>query len=67
MEHIKTFSIKQPSAGTTIQTSSGAPPASISPAQRADLFFGKVPVHTPGSGDLMRGTPKAKERKKARK
>ena len=64
MDHVKTFSIKPPNAGTTIQTISGSPAhPGRSPAQRADLFFGKSPIRTPGSGDLMRGTPKARKRK----
>jgi hypothetical protein len=68
MDRVKTFSIKQPSAGTTIQTINALPaPPPMSPVQRANLFFGKAPVHTPGSGNLMHGTPKARERKKHRK
>jgi hypothetical protein len=67
MAFTKTYNVTQPSAGTNVHTSRGpAQTESMSVSRRADFFFRNVQVHTPGSGNLMAGTPKVakKERKK---
>jgi hypothetical protein len=65
MEGLKTYNVKPPSAGTIVSTSNGpAQGASISPSRRADFFFRGNPVHTPGSGNLFKGNPRAKTPKK---
>ena len=66
MESFKTYNVKPPSAGTNVHASKGSPGqgAIASPALRADFFFRSKPVHTPGSGNLMTGTPAVKKRKK---
>lgn len=65
MEIFKTYNVKQPTAGTTVHTSSGPAQGSIAPpAGKADFFFRNKPAHTAGSGNLMVGNPRAKPRKK---
>lgn len=65
MAFTKTYNIKPPPAGTNVHTSSGpAQTAIMPPSRRADFFFRNNPTRTPGSGDLMAGTPKAKKRNK---
>lgn len=67
MSFTKTYNVKQPSAGTNVHTSRGPEMTEIMPvSRRADFFFRNTPVHTPGSGNLMVGTPKVvkKQRKK---
>jgi hypothetical protein len=64
---LKSFSVSWPSAGTNVHTSLGpareAPNATTTSDRVANFFFRASPVRTPGSGNLMRGTPKVLRKK----
>jgi hypothetical protein len=62
MEQLKSYNARPPGATTTVRTS--APPgqrAMVSPARKADFFFRGGPITTPGSGNLMKGNPRARK------
>jgi hypothetical protein len=59
MSVTKSYNVGLPSAGTNVHASKWpAQTVIIPPSRRADLFLRKGPIHTPGSGNLMTGTPK---------
>jgi hypothetical protein len=62
---LKDYSFKPPSAGINVHTSRG--PAQAVPAasdRMSSFFFRSSPIHTPGSGDFMKGTPRITGKKK---
>jgi hypothetical protein len=66
---LKTFIVSAPTSGTVVHTSAAPPGAAFSmpQPQRADFFFRRNPVSTPGSGNILKGNPKASQAKKKRK
>jgi hypothetical protein len=63
---LKTFILAAPTSGTVVsRTAVPAGAAFTMPQpQRADFFFRRGPVSTPGSGNIMKGNPKAGRTKK---
>jgi hypothetical protein len=63
---LKTFVLAAPTSGTVVSTT-GVPVGAaftMPQPQRADFFFRRNPVSTPGSGNIMKGNPKASQTKK---